>query len=177
MAMHTYSHHCDTAKVVIQEEKWMYVIGRTTFVQNATLRNILVYLASTGRWTNVGLISTHCLRRWWPNIKPMLVQGPIVCWDTVTGSWMEFAVQTRNIIYFLVHLTLLLAPDTYRFPVSLCITHHTLNEIHWIRTGKISLTLSSLNLHHCHLYPLQAANCCRNSRPVVDEDDLKWVKN
>ena len=34
------------------------------------------------------------------------------------------------------------------------------------------LTLSSLNLH-----PLQAANYCRNSRLVVDEDDLKWVAN
>ena len=33
------------------------------------------------------------------------------------------------------------------------------------------LTLSS------HLHPLQAANCCRNSRLVVDEDDLKWVTN
>ena len=33
------------------------------------------------------------------------------------------------------------------------------------------LALSSLNLH-CHLHPLQAANCCRNSRLLVDEDDL-----
>ena len=32
-------------------------------------------------------------------------------------------------------------------------------------------------IYHCHLYPLQAANCCRNSRLVVDEDDLKWVAN
>ena len=40
----------------------------------------------------------------------------------------------------------------------------------------VSLTLSSLILH-CHLHPLQAANCCRNSRLVVDEDDLMWVKN
>ena len=32
------------------------------------------------------------------------------------------------------------------------------------------LTLSSLSL-------LQAANCCRNSRLVVDEDDLMWFKN
>ena len=30
---------------------------------------------------------------------------------------------------------------------------------------------------HCHLRPPQAANCCRNSRLVVDEDYLKWVKN
>ena len=30
---------------------------------------------------------------------------------------------------------------------------------------------------NCHLHPLQAANCCRNSRLVVDEDDLMWVKN
>ena len=34
------------------------------------------------------------------------------------------------------------------------------------------LTFSSLTLH-CHLHPLQAANCCRNSRLVVDEDDFK----
>ena len=37
------------------------------------------------------------------------------------------------------------------------------------------LTLSSLTLH-CHFHPLQAANCCRNSRLVVDENVLKWVK-
>ena len=37
------------------------------------------------------------------------------------------------------------------------------------------LNLSSLILH-CHFHPLQAANCCRNSRPVVDEDDLIGVK-
>ena len=28
-----------------------------------------------------------------------------------------------------------------------------------------------------HLYPLQAANYCRNSRLVVDEDELIWFKN
>ena len=27
-----------------------------------------------------------------------------------------------------------------------------------------------------HLHPLQAANCCRNSRLVVDEDDFKSVR-
>ena len=37
------------------------------------------------------------------------------------------------------------------------------------------LTLSILNLH-CHLHPLQAANCYRNSRLVVDEDDLMSFK-
>ena len=37
------------------------------------------------------------------------------------------------------------------------------------------LTISRVN--HSHLHPLQAANCCRNSRLVVDDDDLKWVKN
>ena len=26
-------------------------------------------------------------------------------------------------------------------------------------------------------HQLQAANCCRNSRLVVDEDDLMWFKN
>ena len=30
-----------------------------------------------------------------------------------------------------------------------------------------------LLIYHYHLYQLQAANCCRNSRLVVDEDDLK----
>ena len=39
-------------------------------------------------------------------------------------------------------------------------------------------TLLSLTLH-CHIHPLQAANCCRNSRLVVDEEDLMgWqIKN
>ena len=32
-------------------------------------------------------------------------------------------------------------------------------------------------IYHCHLQLLQAANCCHNSRLVVDEDDLKWVAN
>ena len=32
--------------------------------------------------------------------------------------------------------------------------------------------LSSLTLH-CHLHPLQAVNCCRYSRLVMDKDDLK----
>ena len=32
-------------------------------------------------------------------------------------------------------------------------------------------------IYHCHLYPLQSTNCCRNSRLVVYEDDLKWVAN
>ena len=36
-------------------------------------------------------------------------------------------------------------------------------------------TLSNLNLNPLH--PLQAANCCRNSRLVADEDDLKWLAN
>ena len=30
-------------------------------------------------------------------------------------------------------------------------------------------------IYHCHLHSLQAANCCRNSRLVVSEDDFKWV--
>ena len=38
------------------------------------------------------------------------------------------------------------------------------------------LTLSRLTLH-CHLHSLQVGNCCRNSRLVVNEDDLMWVKN
>ena len=42
---------------------------------------------------------------------------------------------------------------------------------------KLSLiiTLSRLTLH-CHIHPLQAANCCRNSQLAVDEDDFMWVK-
>ena len=30
-------------------------------------------------------------------------------------------------------------------------------------------------IYHCHLHPLQAANCFRNSRLVVDENDLNLV--
>ena len=40
---------------------------------------------------------------------------------------------------------------------------------------KYVLTLSSLTLP-LSSHQLQAANCFRNSRLVVDEDDLKWVK-
>ena len=32
-------------------------------------------------------------------------------------------------------------------------------------------------IYHCHLHPLQAVNCCRNSRLVVNDYDLKWVGN
>ena len=38
------------------------------------------------------------------------------------------------------------------------------------------LTLSSLNLQ-LSSHSLQAVNCYRNSRLVVNEDDLKWVEN
>ena len=31
-------------------------------------------------------------------------------------------------------------------------------------------------MYYCHLHPLQAANCCRNSRLVVDEDNWMWLK-
>ena len=27
-------------------------------------------------------------------------------------------------------------------------------------------------IYHCNLYPLQAVNCCRNSRLVVDEGEV-----
>ena len=40
---------------------------------------------------------------------------------------------------------------------------------------QLHLTHSSLTLH-CHLHPLQAANCYCNSRLVVDEDDFMWMK-
>ena len=33
-------------------------------------------------------------------------------------------------------------------------------------------TSAGEQIHYCHLHPLQAANCCRNSRLVVYEDDL-----
>ena len=32
-------------------------------------------------------------------------------------------------------------------------------------------------VYYRHLHPIQAANCCRNSRLVVDEDDLMLFKN
>ena len=52
--------------------------------------------------------------------------------------------------------------------------NHTTTVIQII-TSVVFLTLSSLTLH-CHLHPLLAANCCRNSRLVVDEYDLMRVK-
>ena len=40
--------------------------------------------------------------------------------------------------------------------------------------GCIFLTLSSLNIPYS-IYQLQAANCCRNYRLVVKENDLMWM--
>ena len=60
-------------------------------------------------------------------------------------------------------------------PPKLC--HGTAtHKVKWLEITCICLTLSILTLH-CHLHPLQAANCCRNSRLVVHEDDLMYFKN
>ena len=32
-------------------------------------------------------------------------------------------------------------------------------------------------IYCCHLHKLQTGNCCRNYQFVLDEDDLKWVRN
>ena len=61
------------------------------------------------------------------------------------------------------------------------LSHSRKNNSLFVHATKILLvphylTLSSLNLP-LSSHPLQAANCCRNSRLVVDEDDLKSVKN
>ena len=32
-------------------------------------------------------------------------------------------------------------------------------------------------IYHCHLHPLQATSCYRNSRFVDDEDVMKWLAN
>ena len=31
--------------------------------------------------------------------------------------------------------------------------------------------------YNCYFHPLQVENCPRNSRLVVDENDIKWVAN
>ena len=41
----------------------------------------------------------------------------------------------------------------------------------------VALKPFQARIYHCHLHPLQAANCCRNSQLVMGEDDLMWVKN
>ena len=51
-----------------------------------------------------------------------------------------------------------------------------LNTFTRIRVKIADLTLSSLNLSLSSSSSLQAMNCYHNSRLVVDEDDLKWVK-
>ena len=40
-----------------------------------------------------------------------------------------------------------------------------------------TIFITFIYIYHCHLHPLQAANCCHNSRLVVDEADLKRVAN
>ena len=62
----------------------------------------------------------------------------------------------------------------YIFHANVRLTTTILESVHQI----ITLTQPFRAwIYHCHLHPLQAANCCRNSRLVVDEDDLMWFKN
>ena len=47
---------------------------------------------------------------------------------------------------------------------------------YWLKTWlKACIEPFQAWIYHCNLHPLQAANCCRNSRLVVNEDDLNWV--
>ena len=47
----------------------------------------------------------------------------------------------------------------------------------WVTTLIVHYQPFQACIYYSHLHPLQAANSCRNSRLVVDEDDVKWVKN
>ena len=56
----------------------------------------------------------------------------------------------------------------YYGPVFLCV----FSLLIYKKERRWYITLSYWNFHL-----LQAANCCRNSCIIVDEDDLKWVEN
>ena len=65
--------------------------------------------------------------------------------------------------------------------------HFWIHTYNTITTEWMHFTLNMLKGQFCSStiptrlpsssHPLQAVNCCRNSRLVVDEDDLKWVEN
>ena len=48
-------------------------------------------------------------------------------------------------------------------------------EYYKLHSMRYSGTWGGIKVYHCHLHPLQAAKCCRNSRLVVDEDDLNNI--
>ena len=58
-----------------------------------------------------------------------------------------------------------------------CIKYMKINEYIEPILARLAYQLFQAWICHCHLHPLQAANCCRNSRHVVDEDDLMWFKH
>ena len=51
--------------------------------------------------------------------------------------------------------------------------HDLLNEETYVNYHYIAVLI--ISAYHCHLHSLQAANCCRNSRLVVNKDDLNCV--
>ena len=58
-----------------------------------------------------------------------------------------------------------------------------IHNLKWLKITHICLftnldvKLFQAWIYNCHIHPLQAANSCRNSRLVVDEDGLKWLVN
>ena len=53
----------------------------------------------------------------------------------------------------------------------------TPNNLQIKQNKTIIIVLSAEPFQAWIYHPLQAANYCRNSRLVVDENDLKWFKN
>ena len=149
--------------------------------------------AKTSFWTNVDLLLVHRLRRW-PNIKTKLGER--------IGLARKLPQQTRHDTVPVItrHWANVLA-EVYncsiRIPVCGCNVYSqvwlnahlrvqfTLSWLHCRPTlsplsdydRSLVLTINSLRMYHSHFHPLQAANCCRNARLVVDENDMMWFKN
>ena len=91
----------------------------------------------------------------------------VCCWPTVHNAGQKLNIGSTIEIWEKMELenTLLSFPD--HKDRSAKSTGNDLMQDSWTFQAWI---------YQCHLHPLQAANCCRNSRLVVDIDDLKWVK-
>ena len=86
----------------------------------------------------------------------------------IEGKWIKKGIYLTEWLNYVILVAVSTAQTASVFQIirlrNTCIT---CTRLHWPFQAWI---------YHCHIHPLQAANCCRNSRLVVDEDDLMWFQ-
>ena len=96
------------------------------------------------------------------NFCLLVKQADTVFWLWTTELWLTSSLSNLSVFYTFIDVI-----KSTKFP----------NLVFPYRDNNVQPLILSILPLQCHLHPLQAANCCRNSRLVMDEDDLKWVQN